>query len=80
MDTKIRTFSVGWTVASGPDRSHLTDVQVFNRLRDAAAAFDAMPSKPRQLWRHTWRHPYNTDGDKRLIREAFPTPPDPDHA
>ena len=79
MNTKSRNFSVCWTVASGPDRSHMIDVRVFDRLRSATAAFDSMPDRPRQLWRHTWLHPYSTDGDKRLVREASPTPPDPGH-
>lgn len=70
MNTKTGNFSVGWTVCSGPDRSHLIDVQVFDRLRDARAAFDAAAPRPRQLWRHTWAHPFSTAGERRVLREG----------
>lgn len=69
-NTKMRPFSVGWIVTSGPDRSHLIDAQVFDRLRDARTEFDALAPKPRQLWRHTWEHPYTTAGERRLVMEA----------
>lgn len=69
-DTKSRNFSVGWTVVTGPDRSHLIDVRVFDRLRDARREFDRLAPKPRKLWRHTWEHPYTTAGERRLVMEA----------
>lgn len=66
-DTKKRPFSVGWTVISGPDRSHLVDVQVFDKKRDALAALSRLAPRPRQLWRHTWEHPYTTSGERRMV-------------
>ena len=69
-NTKNRAFSVRWTVCTGPDRSHLTDVRIFDRLHDARVAYEDA-RLPRQLWRHTWLHPYGTGGDKRLLREDF---------
>ena len=68
--TKNRTFSVGWTVCSGPDASHLIEVRVFDRLRDALRAMDGAAPRPRQLWRHTWEHPYSTAGERRLVRDC----------
>lgn len=74
-DTKSSSFSVGWTVVTGPDRSHLIDVRVFDRLRDARAEFDSLAPKPRQIWRHTWEHPFTTAGSRRLIADATKAPP-----
>lgn len=67
MNTKNRKFSVCWTVCSGPDRSHLFDVRVFDRMREARAALDEIAPAPRQLWRHAWAHPYSTAGERRLV-------------
>ena len=75
MNTKVRAFSVNWTVVSGPDRSHLIDVQVFERLRDARAEFDMLAPKPRQIWRHTWAHPFSTNGTRRLVLDGTHTTP-----
>ena len=70
--TKRRISSVVWIVATGPDYSHLLDVRLFNRMRDANEEFDRLQGRPRQLWRHWWRHPLANDGEKKLIREARP--------
>jgi hypothetical protein len=68
-NTKNQKVSVAWIVSSGPDDSHLIDVEFFDRRRDAIARFDDIKDRrPCTVTRSEWRSEYVAeDCEQRVV-------------
>ena len=59
-----------WTVSTGPNTSHLWDVSVHNRLKDAKEFVASLEKRrPYNIYRHTRKNGLSNEGTDTVIEE-----------
>jgi hypothetical protein len=59
-----------WFLAYGPDSRHLHNVEVFEKARDAKAAYEVRDAKAKQLFSLDFE-PWDGGKNKRVLRERI---------